>query len=76
VSNAPSGFDFQRRKDNSVLITHNGKTASTLRVELASEFLEDMADTDDAEAQEIMARLTGNYRRGNERLAKKHPRNG
>ena len=28
-----------------------------------------------AEAQQLMARVTGNYRRGNERLAGQHPRN-
>jgi hypothetical protein len=30
---------------------------------------------DDDDAQELMARVTGNYRRGNERTAKQHPRN-
>jgi len=33
----------------------------------------DGADAD--EQQQIMARVTGNYRRGNERLAKNHPHN-
>ena len=30
---------------------------------------------EDRDAQELMARLTGNYRRGNERTARQHPRN-
>ncbi|EFP58052.1 hypothetical protein HMPREF0321_2359 [Dermacoccus sp. Ellin185] len=34
-----------------------------------------MEDVEDGDAQEIMARLTGNYRRGNERQARNHPRN-
>ncbi len=76
MTNAPSGFSFRNQKNGDVVISHHGRRATTLRNEKASEFLEDMDGTDDAEAQEIMARLTGNYRRGNERLAKGHPRNG
>ena len=34
-----------------------------------------LADVDPGDGQELMARLTGNYRRGNERVARKHPRN-
>jgi hypothetical protein len=29
----------------------------------------------DGNEQELMARLTGNYKRGNERVARTHPRN-
>ena len=32
-------------------------------------------EVDDRDPQELMARLTGNYRRGNERQARNHPRN-
>ncbi|WP_394163609.1 hypothetical protein [Galactobacter valiniphilus] len=38
----------------------------------AAEFLE---DAERGDAQELMARASGNYRRGNERTAKQHPRN-
>jgi hypothetical protein len=34
-----------------------------------------MEDCDLATAQQVMARLTGNYKRGNERKAAEHPRN-
>jgi hypothetical protein len=33
------------------------------------------ADVGSDDPQELMARLTGNYKRGNERMAKNHPRN-
>jgi len=46
--------------------------AAILRGARASEFLEDAATQD---PQQLMARLTGNYRRGNERAARQHPRN-
>lgn len=67
----PSGFDFIVRGEQ-VVISHHGRTATTLRGRRAQAFLEDV-ETEDA--QELMARLTGNYRRGNERLARNHPRN-
>jgi len=36
------------------------------------EFVADVVHGDD---QELMARITGNYKRGNERIARDHPRN-
>jgi hypothetical protein len=68
----PSGFRFEHRDDGTVLITHRGKQASTLRGTRAAEFLDEVAGDD---AQLVMARWTGNYKRGNERAAKQHPRN-
>lgn len=75
MSAQPKGFSFIRRKSGEVIISHNGRVATTLRNYAATDFIEDMDGTDHDEAQEIMARLTGNYRRGNERQAKAHPRN-
>ena len=72
----PCGFSYKTRKNGEVVITHHGKRAATLRGDVAQDFLADMADAMPEEQQEEMARLTGNYRRGNERLAKEHPRNG
>ena len=60
------------RKNGDVVITHHGRIAATLRGRKAKEFIE---DADEAQDQELMARLTGNYRRGNEREARNHPRN-
>lgn len=54
-----------------MVITHHGRVATTLRGGRAAEFL---AEVDD-DPQLVMARWTGNYRRGNERTAKQHPRN-
>ena len=68
---APQGFDFTVRGAE-VLITHDGVRAASLRGVVAQRFLEDVERED---PQLLMARLTGNYRRGNERVAKDHPRN-
>ena len=34
-----------------------------------------LADVERQDPQELMARVTGNYRRGNKRTARDHPRN-
>lgn len=60
----PSGFEWTRRKDGEVVITHMGHNATVLRGQRASKFIRDVESRD---AQELMARMTGNYRRGNER---------
>ena len=69
------GFTFRAAKNGEVFVHHRGKLATTLRGEAAADFLADIGGADHEEQQQIMARVTGNYRRGNERLAKNHPRN-
>jgi hypothetical protein len=69
---APHGFRFARRDDGSVVISHHGRPASTLRGARAAAFLAEVAAGDE---QLVMARWTGNYKRGNERAARAHPRN-
>ena len=54
------------------MISHHGRRATVLRGSAANRFL---AEVEDGDGQELMARVTGNYRRGNERTAKNHPRN-
>lgn len=69
------GFTFRTRKSGEVQVFHRGVLASTLRGTDASEFLSEVTACLPAEAQQLMARITGNYKRGNERLAAEHPRN-
>ena len=66
------GFEYRVRKDGDVVIHHHGRQATVLRGEAAERFL---ADVQRKEPQEVMARATGNYRRGNERTSGAHPRN-
>ena len=72
---ADLGFTWQTRKSGEVQVFHRGKLASTLRGAKALDFLDLIASGDTATVQQEAARLTGNYKRGNERLAKGHPRN-
>lgn len=69
------GFTFLATKRGEVLIRHRGRLAATLRGAAAREFLAGMEGASPAERQRAMARATGNYRRGNERLAPTHPHN-
>ncbi|MEJ1088437.1 hypothetical protein WDU99_08920 [Microbacterium sp. Mu-80] len=68
---APHGFEHFVRGDD-VVILHHGIRAATLRGQKATDFLS-RVETEDP--QLLMARVTGNYRRGNERSARQHPRN-
>jgi hypothetical protein len=63
---APSGFSYTVRKSGEVVITHHGRHATVLRGRTAEKFL---AQVETRDEQELMARMTGNYKRGNERGA-------
>ncbi|MFN3257374.1 MAG: hypothetical protein ACE37B_16955 [Ilumatobacter sp.] len=67
----PDGFSWTRRKNGDVVIEHHGRHATTLRGRRADEFV---AEADAGDDQELMARVTGNYKRGNERDRANHPR--
>ncbi|WP_247653096.1 hypothetical protein [Ideonella aquatica] len=69
------GFRIRSRKNGDLEILHRGRVASTLRGGDAEAFRAEIDALDPAEAQQWMARVTGNYKRGNERLASQHPRN-
>lgn len=68
----PHGFSYERHRDHSVAITHQGRAAATLRGNRAEKFL---TEVESGDAQLVMARWTGAYKFGNERTAKNHPRN-
>ncbi|MCC5886786.1 MAG: hypothetical protein JJT88_10160 [Gammaproteobacteria bacterium] len=61
------GFRFRTRKSGDVEILHFGRVATTLRGKPAVAFLAEVTDSDERTLQQRMARLTGNYKRGNER---------
>ena len=63
------------QKQGEVRIHHHERLATTLRGTDAQEFLEECENGDSASQQQLMARVTGNYKHGNERTASNHPRN-
>ncbi|MFI1486006.1 hypothetical protein [Streptomyces sp. NPDC020747] len=68
----PQGFSYTEQPDGTVLIAHQSRPATTLRGPRATQFL---AEVESGDPQLVMARWTGNYKRGNERTARNHPRN-
>ena len=74
MTGADLGFTYRAFKNGLVEIRHNGIVAASLRGKDAETFLNAASDQS-RDLQQLMARLTGNYRRGNERHAKGHPRN-
>lgn len=62
-------FDCQMTKDGKVLLFWNGKQVKMLAGKEADKFSARMADLEpeSLDAQLIMAKVTGNFKRGNER---------
>jgi hypothetical protein len=68
-------FTFRAAKGGNVTIFRRGKSVTILRGGAARNFLAEVVDATLVDQQQLMARITGNYKRGNERLAASHPRN-
>jgi hypothetical protein len=62
-------FTYRTNKDNKVFISWNGKQVMILKGKQATEFLKKIAGLDHKQAQLVMAKITGNFKRGNERMA-------
>lgn len=65
--NGDLGFSYRALKNGTVFIYRDGKTVTTLSNKRAADFLAKVEGVDNASAQQIMARVTGNYKRGNEK---------
>jgi hypothetical protein len=60
-------FDYQITKDHRVLLFWYGKHIKTLAGKEAHSFINKIDQLDEAEAQLLLAKVTGNFKRGNER---------
>jgi hypothetical protein len=63
-------FSYRANAEGVVSIRFQGRPVTTLRGKAAARFLTRIDATDAAGAQMEMAKATGNFRRGNERVAK------
>jgi len=63
----PAGFSYQSTADGRVRIFHHDQLAATLARAAASRFLEKARTAGKEELQLLMAKATGNYKRGNEK---------
>jgi hypothetical protein len=59
-----STFSYQASKDDTVRISWKGRVVTTLRGREAVRFLDEIERGDE---QLVMAKATGNFKRGNER---------
>jgi hypothetical protein len=60
-------FTYSVSKDRKVFIFWHGKQVMILKGQKAQTFISKVADLDHKEAQLVMAKITGNFKHGNER---------
>jgi hypothetical protein len=65
-------FDYRVTKDGRVMLYWQDKHIKTLAGKEAQRFIEKIDGLDDHDAQLVMAKATGNFKRGNERTASEH----
>jgi hypothetical protein len=71
-----SPFSYRVSKDNTVFLDYENRQVKILKGKEANKFLERVeAAEDDKARQLIMAKVTGNFRRGNERSANSDKQN-
>lgn len=68
-------FSWKKGKNNKLFIYFNGKEVMVLKEQKAQKLLEELIDSSEEEEQYLLARITGNFKRGNEKLAKFNPKN-
>ena len=64
-------FAYRITKDGKVFVSYEGKQVVTLSGKRAEEFVRKIQNAEGKDAQLIMAKVTGNFKRGNEKLFKK-----
>jgi len=67
----PTDFYYRITTDGRVRIAWQGRHVVTLSGQKAGKFIQDSTDLDPMELQLLLARVTGNFKRGNERSPRK-----
>lgn len=67
-------FSYKIGKDNKIFIYWHNKQVMLLKGAKAQKFLDKIKGLDDKEVQLVMAKITGNFKRGNERQPSKDKR--
>jgi len=63
-------FSYKISKDNKVFIFWHGKQVMILKGKESEKFIAKIEKADKMEAQLIMAKITGNFKHGNEKIKK------
>jgi hypothetical protein len=66
---AAEPFAYRATRDGVVFISWHGKTVTTLKGKPAATFLGTIANLDTGDAQLLMAKATGHFKHGTERLS-------
>jgi len=64
-------FSYSISKDSKVFISYEGKQVTTLSGKNAEKFISKIDGAVGKDAQLIMAKVTGNFKRGNEKIFKR-----
>jgi len=64
-------FSYRVTKDGKVFVSWQGKQVAVLCGVKAADFIADITGAEAKDAQLIMARVTGNFKRGNEKSGKR-----
>jgi hypothetical protein len=71
---ASQPFSWLSRADGAIVIRYHDAPVTLLRGKAAEKFAARASAADAAAAQQLMARATGNFKRGNERQGKQQAR--
>ena len=64
-------FSYRITKDRKVFIAWHGKQVTVLGGRIAEDFITSISNADNREAQLIMAKATGHFKHGNEKMNKR-----
>ena len=64
-------FSYATRSDGTIVISYRSAPVTLLRGRSAERFTTRISEADEAGAQQLMARATGNFKLGNERDGKR-----
>jgi hypothetical protein len=67
-------FAYRVVKNGTVFVSWQGNTVTTLNGKAAERFLAQIERIDGQAAQLVMAKVTGNFKRGNERISQERSR--
>jgi hypothetical protein len=68
---ADQPFSYRISKDDKVFIDYKGKHVFTLSGNKAQKFIAELDDMGETEIQLTLAKITGNFKRGNEKQSSK-----
>jgi hypothetical protein len=60
-------FDWRVTKSGQLLVSRSGRVVTTVRGQVAARLQARLEQATEDQAQHLLARATGNYKRGNER---------